>query len=334
MRAVVERQRDAVVAVEAVGRCRTHARRRRVRPPAGTSQLSRDERQHERGRRRQGGEGEPGLGAQPVRGGARSRSRRVRATSAKPIPAKRLVVDPDVAAAPAVRDRRAAADVRLEHGEPSGRVDEGVGCREPLAHVLREPDHAHARLRARSARAAAGGPRCGHTGTRRPRRRAAALRPPRSRDHPRPSLRPRRGRSSPSQAGRGSARGAASQASRTRVASGRARPRRRCRPGDLADLLDHGGVDDEVQVDSRRGPPVHHREVGDRPHHRHREPARSAAARRAPRSRADTPRRSTSGCTRRIAAAAPRDPIRARAPARHAASARTRREPERCAILR
>ena len=53
-------------------------------------------------------------------------------------------------APPAVRDRRAAAHHRLEHGQPAGRVDERVGGGEPVGHLVGEPLDAHARRRRRS----------------------------------------------------------------------------------------------------------------------------------------------------------------------------------------
>ena len=62
------------------------------------------------------------------------------------VPAERLVVRADVAAPPAVGDRRAAADRRLEDRQPAGRVHQHVGGGKPVAHLLGEPDDPDAAL--------------------------------------------------------------------------------------------------------------------------------------------------------------------------------------------
>ncbi len=68
-------------------------------------------------------------------GGEFARGRR--ATSARPKRAEGLVVGPDVGPAPAVGDRRAAADERLEHRQARRRVDERVGGGQQIAPCAR-----------------------------------------------------------------------------------------------------------------------------------------------------------------------------------------------------
>ena len=120
---------------------------RAPRAPARTSRLTRRARARARpprAARRARGPARAARSSAPR--SARSRSRSRADDLGDPVAPERRVVDADVPAAPAVGDRRAAAHVRLEHGQPAGRVDERVARREPLAHLLGEADHPHARL--------------------------------------------------------------------------------------------------------------------------------------------------------------------------------------------
>ena len=199
-----------------------------------------------------------------------------------PVTPEGRVVRADVAAAPAVRDRRAAADVRLEHRQPAGRVDERVGRGEPLAHLLGEADQPNAVLVGDSgARAARAAPRFDRRGTRRRSTVEGERRVDRARrDRRRPSRRRRRARPCRRPAGR--APRAPRRGSHGLANSGRVSPcttwTSRVGTCDLAHLLDRLGMGDEVQVDAGRGPVVHHRQVGDRGHDGDVEPARSAQA--------------------------------------------------------
>ncbi len=205
VRAVVERQRDAIPrlepAVDPVGATRAR----------GTCAASARARTSRRLTRRARARARPPTAARRARAPARAATcnaaRSAEFSSALPrddlgdaVAAERRVVDADVAAAPAVGDRRAAADVRLEHGEAAGRVHERVRRREPLAHLLGEPDDAHALLRRRSVRQA--GPRRSSLRPQRQAtiatRRARARCRSRSRDRRPPSRRPRRARPCPS----------------------------------------------------------------------------------------------------------------------------------------
>src|SRR5579862_1232156 len=107
----------------------------------------RDEREHERG----GGGKSSEREVRRATGGKRARKRALelelrRRDLGDSIAGKRVVVGPDVAPAPPVRDGRAAAHVRLEDGEAARRVNEGVPGREPVAHPVGEPFDADARL--------------------------------------------------------------------------------------------------------------------------------------------------------------------------------------------
>ena len=244
-----------------------------------------------------------------------------------PVAAERRVVHADVAAAPAVRDRRAAAHIRLEHGQAAGRVDERVSGREPFAHLLREADQADSVLAcvprsqpcAQLLVAPAQADDDGAVQSRAPRRRRprGRRRPSRRRRRARPSR--RRGRPSAARAATGS-HGCAN--------SGRVRPcttwTSESAAGDLAHLLDRLGMDHEMQVDARRGPVVHRRQVGDRGARPGCRAGRSGAACRAPRSSSDRPRRSRRDA--RGARAAARPAIRTRAP-RTASSGASERRP-------
>ena len=68
---------------------------------------------------------------------SRSAARR-RRDAREPEAREGAVVRADVTAPPAVRDRRAAAHQRLEHGQPAGRMDERIGRGEPVRHLVRE----------------------------------------------------------------------------------------------------------------------------------------------------------------------------------------------------
>ena len=141
-----------------------------------------------------------------------------------------------VPVAEAVGDHRAAADDRLEHGQPGARVDQRVRGREHVAHPVGEAHHAQARI----AREALGtcareGSRCGRKGTARSRPATASAASRRRAGRRRPSRRPTpRSPSVSGQAERARAsRASAAPGTRARSAawpSGRCPGRRSARP--------------------------------------------------------------------------------------------------------
>ncbi len=196
---VIERQHDLRrldPALDVVGlRERGNDRRRRGHEPVEihvASERTSDAADGSAARARPGARREPSTPRSAV-----PSSRSEPTTSAMPWRSNAALFARRCAATPAVGDRRAAAHVRLQHGQPAGRVDERVGGAEPLAHLVGEADEAHARLAAHSA-ARAG--RAGRRSARRGRRRGrppperARCRSPR-RDRRRPSHRRRRSRS-------------------------------------------------------------------------------------------------------------------------------------------
>ena len=132
VRAVVEGQRDASSRSSVHGRSRRRARPARTTgAAAGRSQSSPHAASASTSEAADGQRREREPGRRP-RSPARRRS--AAASSAlrrrdlgEPERRNAALLRADVAAAPAVRDRRAAAHVRLEHGQPAGRVDERVG---------------------------------------------------------------------------------------------------------------------------------------------------------------------------------------------------------------
>ena len=95
--------------------------------------------QDQRGSRGTAGEAAVRLGAMLERPSERRADvGHLRRHLGQPEALERLVADPDVPVSEAVGDDRAAADDRLEHGQPGARVDERVAGGEHVAHPVGE----------------------------------------------------------------------------------------------------------------------------------------------------------------------------------------------------